>query len=602
MRCSKHPFLAIFCLLAAGFAWIVPARGAEPTVSAALSQSVAAVGESLQLHVKVGGARSEPGPPEVAVDGLDIRYIGPSSSSSMRIENGRVTNESHVIHIYSVIPRREGAFEIPALALDVDGRAYRTQRLTLQVEKGAANQAGTAGAPATLEIVVPRTTAYVGEMIPVEIRLAVDARVRWEPQSMPELAGEGFTKQKMPEPRQERGRKDGRELNVLVFRTAITPSKAGKLQLGPVEIPYVALVPRATRNNRQRSLFDLFDDNVFGDPLFGERQQFRARAEAVEIDVKPLPAANRPATFSGAVGQFKFTAEGSPQQVKVGDPVTMKLTISGRGNFDRIEAPALVDSAGWRAYPPSTNFNADNDLSTSGTKTFDMAVIPEVKKNAMPPFEFSYFDPEQAKYVTLKSAPAPLLVQGGAPPTPPPVTAPAQDSTEPAAEPPPQPEATDILGIRYDAGSSRAIFEPLYLRRGFLLAQLIPLVALLALLATKLRRADAGAGRASALRHARTSLVGKLRRGDLPDTEFLEAAAKLIQLDTALASGREPGSVDAAAARAAFKLDDDAAEVIDKVFADRAELLYAGAGAAGPQLSASERGRMFATIEKLGRS
>ena len=51
-----------------------------------------------------------------------------------------------------------------------------------------------------------------------------------------------------------------------------------------------------------------------------------------------------------------------------------------------------------------------------------MAVIPEVKKTAMPVFEFSYFDPEQAKYVTLKSEPAPLTVQGGAPPPPPPVT------------------------------------------------------------------------------------------------------------------------------------------------------------------------------------
>jgi hypothetical protein len=596
-----HRSAAILCLLAAIFGLLAPARGAEPTVTASLSQNVAAVGEPLQFHIKVGGARSEPPPPDVAVDGLDVRYLGPSSSTSMRIENGRVTNESHVIHIYSVRPQREGTFQFPAIPVEVDGRQYRTQPLTLKVEKNSGKQAGTPTAPATLEIVLPKTTAYVGEMIPVEIRLSVDSRVRWQPQSMPDFSGDGFTKQKMPEPRQEHGRKDGREMDVLVFRTAITPSKAGKLKLGPVEVPYVALVPRARRNS-PRSLFDMFDDGAFGDPFFGEQQQFHARAEAVEIDVKPLPTAGRPPAFSGAVGQFKFSAEGSPRQVKVGDPVTMKLTVSGRGNFDRMEAPALADSDGWRAYPPSTRFNAEDELSTSGSKTFEMAVIPEVKKTAMPVFEFSYFDPAVAKYVTLKSEPAPLAVQGGAPPPPPPVNASSQESaapTPPAATPQ---DVNDILGIRYDAGRGRTTFEPLYMRRGFLLAQLVPLAALLAFLATKLRRSDASAGKLAALRQARAALLGKLKRLDLPDTEFLETAARVIQLDTALASGCEPGSVDAATARSVFDLDEDTAELVEKVFADRAEVLYAGTASGAPHLSGPERGRVLATLGKLGKA
>jgi hypothetical protein len=231
-----------------------------------------------------------------------------------------------------------------------------------------------------------------------------------------------------------------------------------------------------------------------------------------------------------------------------------------------------------------------------------MAVIPEAKKTGMPQFEFSYFDPEKAKYVTLKSQPAPLVVQGAAPPQPPPVITPAQESETPTPAIPPQPDVNDILGIRYDAGRGHTNFEPLYTRRGFLLAQLVPLVVLLGLLATKLRRTDHRASRASALRHARTPLLGKLRRGDLPDAEFLETAARVIQLDTALATGGEPASIDAAAARAAFKLDDDTTELVEKVFSDRAELLYAGAGASGPQLSAAERGRVLAALEKLAKA
>ena len=53
--------------------------------------------------------------------------------------------------------------------------------------------------------------------------------------------------------------------------------------------------------------------------------------------MKPLPVErSRPPDFSGAVGQFKFTAEGNPNRVKIGDPVTMKMKVTGSGNFDRM--------------------------------------------------------------------------------------------------------------------------------------------------------------------------------------------------------------------------------------------------------------------------
>ena len=238
-------------------------------------------------------------------------------------------------------------------------------------------------------------------------------------------------------------------------------------------------VSRARRDTSQRqrrgSLFDLFSDDVFSDPYFGERQQMHARAEAVEIDVKPLPAAGRPPEFSGAVGQFTFSAEGSPRQVKVGDPVTMKLTVSGRGNFDRVEAPALSESSGWRVYPPSANFHSEDEISIRGTKTFELAVIPETKKTAMPVFAFAYFDPEQEKYVTLRSEPAALTVEGGAPPPPPAIVQPGATADEPPRAASAAAEQCDILGIRYDAPARRASFRPLYLRRYFLLAQAVPL-------------------------------------------------------------------------------------------------------------------------------
>src|ERR1700679_2660026 len=105
----------------------------------------------------------------------------------------------------------------------------------------------------------------------------------------------------------------------------------------------------------------------------------KATPKAVELTVKPLPVAGRPADFAGAVGNFELSADGSPKRVKMGDPVTMKIKVSGQGNFDRVTAPVLKEPDGWRSYPPSNTFQGDDDIATRGTKIFEMAVIPEVK-------------------------------------------------------------------------------------------------------------------------------------------------------------------------------------------------------------------------------
>ena len=592
-----HPWARLGCLVAIGCGWLLGAlSAAELAVSAQLSSSSTGLGEPVQLQIKVAGARSATLAPAVVVEGLRIDYLGPSQSTSMRIENGNVVSETSVTYIYQVEPKRTGNFTIPPVSIPVEGRTLQTRAVGLKVEDAGTRSAQGVSPVGILEVVLPKKTAYVGEMVPVEIRLSVDAGVRWQPEAMPTIPGEGFTKQKLPEPRQERGSRNGREVDVLVFRTAITPSKAGKITLGPVELPYVAQVPRA-QPRRPRSFFD----DIFGDSSFAVNQRYRAHADAVELEVKPLPVTGRPENFSGAVGQFRFSGTGAPNRVKIGDPITMTLTVSGRGNFDRTEAPALRDSTGWRSYPASAAFKGDDDLGLSGTKTFSMAVIPEEKKSAMPVFEFVYFDPAAEKYVTLSSELGQLVVEGGEPPP----AAVAAVPVEPSVKPPTAPEAAaakDILGIRYEAGRSRHSFVPWYARREFLFAQAVPATALLALLFFKLRRDDAGARRSAAWRRERAELVARLRRSGLPEQEFLDAAARVVQLDTALATGRPAESVDAAAARASRQLEPETAAGLEQIFSVRAELLYAGNGGGRGGLSADERREVLATLDRFERS
>lgn len=582
----------------------VAGQAAEVSVKASLSRSVTVIGEPVEFQIKITGAKNAGDIPDVTVDGLEIRYAGAQKQQSLQFGFGSARNESSVVYLYEVTPGKNGTFTFPALEVDADGQRLKTQPVTLTVQASTVDDSTRPRAQGIVELIVAKKTAYVGEMIPVEVRLFVDARVKWQPVVMPEISGEGFTRQKMAEPRRpQEVIKNGLDHDLMVFKTVIAAGKAGKITIGPATVLYNAQVPRA-RANRPRSPFDLFGDDIFGDPAFAQTQQVRAKSAAVELTVKPLPATGQPREFSGAVGKFQFAAEGSPLAVKIGDPVTMKLRISGRGSFDRVAAPVLRDPAGWRSYPPSGTFkqNEGDESGMSGTKTFEMAVVPEEQKTQMPAFVFSYFDPEAEKYVTLASEPAPLKVDGAkaaavtpAPKAPDAVAAP---KTEPAAPP----AATDILGPRYDAGA-RKTFTPLYARREFLLAQLVPAFFLLLLLALRLRgRPDADAARAAALRREKAALLVRLRAGEMAHPEFFDAAARVVQIATALATGADAAGVDATAARALAGTDAATAEVIDEVFDARAELLFAGGGRDESRVAGDDRARVLAVLETFGRN
>jgi hypothetical protein len=603
----------MLCILALiGFA----SAGRAASVQASLSRDYTAVGSPVRFEIMVEGGRPAGVPNDIRVDGLGISYMGTSHSNQFAFENGRMRNSSKVTISYRVTPEREGTFQIPAISVEVDGNVLRTQPVALRVE-GSSGPAGGGGARrgqqqgghaapgfdkiSFAEVILPKESAYVGETLPVEVRLFVDSRVTWQPETMPELKGEGFTKTKMPEPRQERARRDGREYDVLVFRTAITPSRAGTVQIGPADLLFQAQIPRA-RPNRRSPLQDFFGDDFFNDPAFsgfGAVERRKATAEAVNLEVKPLPAADKPASFSGAVGKFTLSGQGTPNDVKVGDPITMNHTVAGRGNFDRVNAPVLKDSEGWRTYPPTSNFQPDDEVSYRGAKSFQVAVIPEARKTAMPQFEFSYFDPDTEKYVTLTTEAASLTVKGtpAAPPQRVRKAEPAPGPEQPAPEAPAPATSSGLLGLRYDIGAARS-FHPVYEKRWFWLLQLVPASLLLGAFARHYWARSAAARHAADLRRRKSAQLSKLHHEkSLPG--FLEAATRVIQLDTAIATGQDPATVDAIDACRSRPLPSETSRCIEELFQARAELLYAGAGPSSSRVDPVERERFVTAVHEF---
>src|SRR5436190_3730945 len=588
-----------------------------PKITAVLTSSDVVVGETVQLQIQVDNPGTSVKPPsEIDVPGLQIHYAGESTSMTMR--NFSIT--SSIIYSYTILPEKPGTYKIPPQKIRAGKDDLQTPELALRVAEspnamagGRSNRASPGNAQtreekiAFAELLVPKKTAYVGEMIPVVVRVGFNSRTRVAEMAPPQIEGQGFTVQQLGEGERNLENIDGRSYDIRSFKTAISAARVGNFQIGPVEDKANVLLPRRSSGTRRKP-FDPFNgEDPFSDPFFAlpfgglmEQREITIKSEPVSLEVKPLPP-GAPPTFSGAIGSFSMTVEANPKRVQVGDPITIKATIAGRGNFDRMNAPELSDERGWHKYPASSDFKQDDDVGISGSKSFELVVSPNEKLASIPPLTFTYFDPVKEQYVTLKSELTPITVEGTVPGTP------AIAGSEPGVSAPPtsgaQQKPQDILHQINERGKIVRSFAPVYAQNLFGLAQLFPLALALGLIVWKVqnvRASNRAAVRAAQLQQERDALLPKLRHDALAPGEDFADASRVVQVKTALKETNvEPATVDAETAARVFALDAERSERMRRLFATSDEFRYSGVANGQHALSGDGQRETLELIESL---
>src|SRR6266571_7234488 len=118
-------FIAVFVALACSpFAF-----SDSHTVTAVLSNSETAVGETVELQIKVIGPGDARPPEEISIDGLEIHATG----QSRQFEIHNFTTKSSVTYNYTILPLRAGRFTIPPQIIRAGGQVLRTPELVLNV-------------------------------------------------------------------------------------------------------------------------------------------------------------------------------------------------------------------------------------------------------------------------------------------------------------------------------------------------------------------------------------------------------------------------------------------------------------------------------------
>lgn len=452
------------------FGWLAFSAMAASSFTATLDRDTVALGETANLsltfaEVKVNGVPNLP-----PVDGLNINYL--SQSSEVKVLNGQF-NQSFTFS-YLVTPTRAGDFTIPALQFNLGRQILSSQAVKLKVVKDGSSAApGAAPQPpkvAFLKLAVPKKEAYVGEVMPVDIQLYFQ-NIR-DPQ-MPQLVTEGFLVGTNVVQAQSQTRQGNLVYNILSFKRSVMAVKAGELNLGPAECNLTVIVP--VQGRRRGDPFDMLGDS-FNDPfdMFrsrGEARPVKLSSDPVAIKVLPLPTENVPAGFSGAVGSYAMQATIGPTNVAVGDPITIKVQITGQGALDTLSLPPIDFGPDFKIYPATSKTQPTDQLGIEGTKNFEFVVIPQKAdlKN-LPAIQISYFDPAQKSYQTLVKEPVAITVRPSQA-----VVLPPSSQTSDGDRNKNQPQV-DLVNIKSRPGRLGLIQPPLILQPRFLVIQGLPLV------------------------------------------------------------------------------------------------------------------------------
>ncbi len=413
--------------------WFTQAQEVQFSASA---RQVVQVGEQFRLTFSVNDDASGFQPPPLS--GFTILSgPNPSSSSSVQIINGRVSKSVSVSYNYILQATREGEFTIPPGTVTVDGKQYTSNSITIKVLPSGAPASPTpsqtpGGTQRNTPSDVPdnlsredvfirssvnKKNPYIGEQVIITHKIYTRVSIaQYGIDKYPSY--NGFWTQELvniqDQPRKYNEIINGEQYLVAeISKTALFPVKTGELTIDPLQIDVVAQV----RNTSRKRSNDPFE-NFFNDPFFGSGYQNIEKsltANTLTLDVRPLPIADQPADFKGAVGQFTFKSNIDKTNVAVNEAINLKFTILGQGNIRLIDNLQVAFSPDFEVYDPKITSNVnESDDGISGVKTFEYLFIPRNPGNYLiKPVLFSYFDPVQNRYVTQQSPPYEIKVEKG---------------------------------------------------------------------------------------------------------------------------------------------------------------------------------------------
>lgn len=381
-----------------------------------ISSNPVTQGEKFRLEFTINGNGQNFKPPSFS--GFKL-ISGPSISSSTQIINGRFSQSQSWNYVLEA--PKVGTFFVGPASISVDGKTIKSDRLKVDVlepsqavkeqRKQEQQQEQTLQNQAiniikdNLYVIAKanKSSAYLGEQVIATYTLYAHSDLNIVDLNIDKMpVFNGFWTQEFNI--ESNNKWQNEVINGVPFRKVevkkviLYPQQTGKVSLEPLVFNSVVRL-RTQGNNNSRDPFDqFFRRNSYRD------FEYKVKSKELSVNVKDLPSP-RPSDFYGAVGTLNIETWFDKTTTVTGEPITLKVKVSGNGNLKLLSPPDLKFPTGFEVYEPKLVDNSTVNLGgTAGNIQFEYLIIP---RNAgefkVGPIEISYFDLSKSSYSNFKS-------------------------------------------------------------------------------------------------------------------------------------------------------------------------------------------------------
>ena len=413
-----------------------------------------------------------------------------SSESSFQMVNGHTSSSSSITYTYTLYAAKSGVYNIPAAHARVGGKQISSSPAKVTVvgsAQGRGNNspkmheddnyqphmraAGSAISGRDLFIKVSANKKKVYEQEPILLTYKVYTLVDLTQLEgkMPELTG--FHTQEIPLPQQKSfhiERVNGKPYRTVTWSQYVMyPQMTGKM-----EIPSITFKGIVVQQNRSVDPFEAFFNGGSG---YVEVKR-NIVAPSIKIDVLPLP--QKPANFSGGVGKFNISAQLNKNELKAGDPLSLRIVVGGIGNLKLIKQPVVNFPKDWDKYDPKvTDKTKLTSNGLEGNMIYDILAVPRNQGHyTIPPVELTYYDTSLNQYKTIKTQSFEIEVAKG-------------DGSRSSVVDYSKDQPKEIKDIKKGDAELHSVDNFFFGSVGYLMSLLIPFVAFVALLVIFRKRA-----------------------------------------------------------------------------------------------------------------
>ncbi|MHC5120959.1 MAG: BatD family protein [Planctomycetota bacterium] len=314
----------------------------------------------------------------------------PSTQSRTSIVNGRTS--SYQILTYQLLAPSKGEHTLPSVTVTVDGKNYQTNPVEISVvEPGTTKQID-------VEMELSTQACYVGQPVILTVSFYIWTDI---------VRAEQIANIEIQIPFLEEGhfyQEDvDSQLCVRVrFIKVLIPKRDGLFELDDASVTADLAVGQKKQSR------DRFFGGFFGTQY--EYQRFGVQPEPLQLQVQELPQSGKPIDFYGLVGNYAISADATPKEVNVGDPITLTIYIGGSQYLKPVQWPQLETIPQMAESFKVPSERSDGEI-INDAKVFTQTIRPShdaVKQ--VPPIPLSFFDADAGRYRTVYTEPVPLQV------------------------------------------------------------------------------------------------------------------------------------------------------------------------------------------------